>query len=57
MPINDLVHVEGTPLSGREPLDPLEFVRTVAVARVAMPKAWIRLSAGREAMARYAEKA
>jgi biotin synthase len=50
VPINDLVQVEGTPLHGREALDPLEFVRTVAAARIAMPKARIRLSAGRERM-------
>jgi biotin synthase len=51
VPINHLVQVEGTPLHARlggEPaLDPLEFVRTVAVARIAMPRAMIRLSAGR----------
>jgi biotin synthase len=50
VPINDLVQVEGTPLHGREPLDPLEFVRTIAAARIAMPKARVRLSAGRESM-------
>jgi len=50
VPINDLVQVEGTPLHGREALDPLEFVRTVAAARIAMPRAWVRLSAGRERM-------
>jgi biotin synthase len=50
VPINDLVAVEGTPLAGAEKLDPLEFVRTVAAARISMPKAWIRLSAGRERM-------
>ncbi len=51
VPINHLVQVEGTPLHerfhGESALDPLEFVRTVAVARVAMPRAMIRLSAGR----------
>ncbi len=51
VPINHLVQVEGTPLHARfggEPaLDPLEFVRTIAVARVTMPKAMVRLSAGR----------
>jgi len=50
VPINDLVSVEGTPLAGAGGLDPLEFVRTVAAARIAMPSAWIRLSAGRERM-------
>jgi biotin synthase len=50
VPINDLVSVEGTPLEHAEPLDPLEFVRTIAAARIAMPKAWVRLSAGRESM-------
>jgi len=50
VPINALVPVEGTPLSQEEGLEPLEFVRTVAAARIAMPKAWVRLSAGREGM-------
>jgi biotin synthase len=50
VPINDLVAVEGTPLEDAPPLDALEFVRTVAAARIAMPKAWIRLSAGRSRM-------
>jgi biotin synthase len=47
VPINNLVQVEGTPLYGTEPIDPLEFVRTVAVARITMPQAMVRLSAGR----------
>jgi biotin synthase len=47
VPINHLVQVEGTPLHGLPPLDPIEFVRTIAVARVTMPKARVRLSAGR----------
>jgi biotin synthase len=51
VPINHLVQVEGTPLharfEGEATLDPLEFVRTVAVTRIAIPKAMIRLSAGR----------
>src|SRR5689334_8360111 len=47
VPINHLVQVEGTPLHGLDPLDPLEFVRTIAVARITMPKARVRLSAGR----------
>jgi biotin synthase len=50
VPINNLVRVEGTPLSDTEPLDDLEFVRTIAVARLTMPKAMVRLSAGRESM-------
>ena len=50
VPINHLVQVEGTPLHGIEPLDPLEFVRTIAVARITMPKARVRLSAGRQQM-------
>ncbi|EJO55063.1 biotin and thiamin synthesis associated domain protein, partial [Burkholderia multivorans ATCC BAA-247] len=48
MPINNLVAIEGTPLAGTAPLDPFEFVRTIAVARITMPKAVVRLSAGRE---------
>jgi biotin synthase len=51
VPINHLVQVEGTPLAtrlaGENALDPLEFVRTIAVARITMPKAMVRLSAGR----------
>lgn len=47
VPINHLVQVPGTPLCGTEPLDPLEFVRTIAVARITMPSARVRLSAGR----------
>ena len=50
VPINNLVQVEGTPLAGTDPLDPFEFVRTVAVARITMPRAMVRLSAGREQM-------
>ncbi len=50
VPINLLVKVEGTPLAEAEDLDPIEFVRTIAVARILMPKSWVRLSAGREAM-------
>jgi biotin synthase len=48
VPINDLVPVRGTPLEGAEKLDPFEFVRTVAVARILMPRSHVRLSAGRE---------
>jgi len=47
VPVNHLVQVEGTPLYGQEALDPLEFVRTIAVARITMPRARVRLSAGR----------
>jgi biotin synthase len=50
VPINMLVRVEGTPLAAYEALDPIEFVRTIAVARIAMPASVVRLSAGREAM-------
>ena len=50
VPVNMLVQVEGTPLMGTEELDPLVFVRTLAVARVMMPKSRVRLSAGRNKM-------
>jgi biotin synthase len=50
VPINLLVRVEGTPLAAQPALDPLEFVRTIAVARIAMPASVVRLSAGREDM-------
>ena len=50
VPINNLVAVAGTPLAGAEPLDPFEFVRTIAVARITMPRTMVRLSAGREQM-------
>ena len=50
VPINMLVRVEGTPLAEQAPLDPIEFVRTIAVARVLMPSSWVRLSAGRTEM-------
>ncbi|MNK53626.1 Biotin synthase [compost metagenome] len=50
VPVNHLVQVEGTPLFGLEALDPFEFVRTIAVARITMPKARVRLSAGRRQM-------
>jgi biotin synthase len=50
VPINNLVQVAGTPLAGTAPLDPFEFVRTIAVARITMPRAMVRLSAGREQM-------
>ena len=50
VPINQLVRVEGTPLADAEPVDPFDFVRTIAVARILMPRSFIRLSAGRESM-------
>ena len=50
VPINMLVQVEGTPLHGVEKLDALDFVRTIAVARILMPESWVRLSAGRSEM-------
>lgn len=48
VPINSLVRVPGTPLADSEPIDPLDFVRMIAVARITMPKARVRLSAGRQ---------
>jgi biotin synthase len=48
VPINALVQVEGTPLHGEEPVDILDFVRVIAAARITMPKAFVRLSAGRQ---------
>jgi biotin synthase len=50
VPINNLVQVEGTPLHGTEALDLLEFVRTIAAARITMPQSYVRLSAGRQQM-------
>jgi len=50
VPINRLVQVAGTPLHGSAPVDGLDFVRTIAVARILMPAAYVRLSAGRETM-------
>ncbi len=50
VPINNLVQVEGTPLAGSAPIDPIEFVRIIALARILMPRAHVRLSAGRSAM-------
>lgn len=50
VPINLLVQVEGTPLADTEALDPFEFVRTIAVARILMPRSFVRLSAGRSDM-------
>ena len=50
VPINRLVQVEGTPLHGTEAIDPFDFVRTIAVARILMPRSMVRLSAGRQDM-------
>ena len=50
VPINMLVQIEGTPLNGVEKIDTLDFVRTIAVARILMPESWVRLSAGRAGM-------
>jgi len=50
VPINDLVQVKGTPLDGIDKLDPFEFIRTIAVARILMPSSYVRLSAGRTEM-------
>jgi len=50
VPINQLVAVPGTPLAGQAPIDPFDFVRTIAVARILMPRSAVRLSAGREQM-------
>jgi biotin synthase len=50
VPINQLVKVAGTPLENEPGIEPLEFVRTIAVARLMMPASWVRLSAGRSAM-------
>jgi biotin synthase len=50
VPINHLVPVPGTPLADEAPLDPFEFVRTIAAARITMPTSYVRLSAGRREM-------
>lgn len=50
VPINQLVAVPGTPLADQAPIDPFDFVRTIAVARILMPRSAVRLSAGREKM-------
>ena len=50
VPINLLTQVEGTPLHGTDELDPMEFVRTIAAARITMPTSYVRLSAGRQSM-------
>jgi biotin synthase len=55
VPINALVPAKGTPLESQEPLDPIEFIRTVAVARIVMPTSRIRLSAGRKNLSKEAQ--
>lgn len=50
VPINMLIPIEGTPLGEAEPIEPIDFVRTIALARIMMPKSHVRLSAGRTAM-------
>jgi biotin synthase len=50
VPINNLVPIPGTPLAANDRLDPFEFVRTIAAARITMPGSWVRLSAGRQEM-------
>ncbi|UCI34902.1 biotin synthase BioB [Mesorhizobium sp. B4-1-4] len=50
VPINMLIPIEGTPLAEADPIEPIEFVRTIALARIMMPKSHVRLSAGRTAM-------
>lgn len=50
VPINNLVAVPGTPMESAEAVDPFEFVRTIAIARITMPASFIRLSAGRQQM-------
>ncbi len=50
VPINNLVPIPGTPMAANDRLDPFEFVRTIAAARIAMPTSWVRLSAGRTEM-------
>ena len=55
VPINALVPIAGTPLADRPPIDPLQFVRMIATARIIMPKSQVRLSAGRAALSREAQ--
>ncbi len=55
VPVNALVPVEGTPLAGRPPVDPLELVRVIATARILMPCTKVRLSAGRTSLTREAQ--
>ncbi len=55
VPINALVRIEGTPLAAMPPVDPLDFVRLIATARILMPKSRVRLSAGRSSLTREAQ--
>ena len=55
VPINALVRAEGTPLAALPPLDPMEFVRMIAVTRLVFPNAMVRLSAGRTELSREAQ--
>jgi biotin synthase len=55
VPINALVAVKGTALGDSAPIDPIDFVRTIAAARIAMPKSYVRLSAGREQLSDEAQ--
>jgi len=55
VPINALVRVPGTPLESLPPIDPVEFVRMIATARIVMPKSRVRLSAGRTELSREAQ--
>jgi biotin synthase len=55
VPINTLVAVPGTPMEGQSPIDPLDWVRICAVARILMPTSRVRLSAGRETLSREAQ--
>ena len=50
VPINALVPIKGTPLGDSQPVDPIDFVRLIAAARIMMPESYVRLSAGREEM-------
>lgn len=50
VPINMLIRIKGTPLENMDDIDPIEFIRAIAVARIIMPKSYVRLSAGREQM-------
>ena len=50
VPINMLIPIPGTPLANAKPIEPIDFVRTIALARIMMPESYVRLSAGRTAM-------
>ena len=50
VPINKLIRIPGTPLEGQDEVDPFDFIKTIALARILMPKSYVRLSAGREQM-------